>query len=230
MSTRLELRVVPKTAAYTVSPAKGDRSDTLFTNDGATGSVTFTLPSAAVQLKGWSYRFMAVAAQAIVIAAGTAGDLVSIGTGARDSVTLASSFRILGGMIEVFCTGTKWLVRNTGEGSRKSQTLSADTNVALVDSGYDIYIDTDAKVITLPATAIGINYRFINAGADGAVLVALSPNAADKISGAGLTPADNKDLLNTKATAKFGDSVRLMADGVDGWVVMEMTGIWAREA
>lgn len=111
-----------------------------------------------------------------------------------------------------------------------SQTKSATYTMTPADSGYLTYIDTDAFIITLPATAAGLSYTFVNAGADGAVLVSISPNASDKIQGVGLTAADNKDLLNTKATAKKGDLVKLVGDGVDGWLVQALNGTWAREA
>jgi hypothetical protein len=114
--------------------------------------------------------------------------------------------------------------------AQKSQTKSADTTLTAGDSGIVTYVDTDGKVITLPATAAGITYTIVNAGADGAVAVAISPASSDKIQGAGLTAADNKDLINTKATAKKGDSVTLVGDGADGWFIQSMHGTWAREA
>lgn len=114
--------------------------------------------------------------------------------------------------------------------SEKRVAVSADKTLVLADSGIVQLVDTDAKVITIPATHVGDCFTIENAGADAAVLVAISPQAADKISGAGLTATDNKDLLNTKATAKRGDRVVLLADGLDGFVVVSMTGIWAREA
>ena len=109
-------------------------------------------------------------------------------------------------------------------------TKSADYTAAATDSGKVIYVDTDAKVITLPSTAAGLCITVENAGADGAVGISVSPAAADKIMGVGLTAADNKDLINTKATAKKGDRVVLVGDGVDGWYVHELIGTWAREA
>lgn len=112
----------------------------------------------------------------------------------------------------------------------KSQTLSVDTTVAAIDCGYMIYVDTDAKVITLPSTAAGLSYTIVNAGADGTVAVTISPAAIDKFQGCGITAADDKDLINTKATAKLGDYVKIVADGVDGWIIQEMVGIWARQA
>jgi hypothetical protein len=66
--------------------------------------------------------------------------------------------------------------------------------------------------------------------ADGACAVTVSPAALDKIMGNGYTSADNKDIVNTKATAKKGDYVKLVGDGVNGWMIAEIRGIWAKEA
>jgi len=109
-------------------------------------------------------------------------------------------------------------------------TKSADYTLTKADSGKVIYVDTDGKVLTLPSTAPGLTFTIENAGADGAVGFSLSPAAADQIQGAGLTAADNKDLINTKATAKKGDRVTVIGDGVDGWYIHEQIGTFAREA
>jgi hypothetical protein len=45
----------------------------------------------------------------------------------------------------------------------------------------------------------------------------------------GNTGTDNKDLINTLATAVSGDYVDLVADGVNGWMVQNFTGQWAYE-
>lgn len=115
-------------------------------------------------------------------------------------------------------------------GAAASQTKSANYTMTAADSGYVTYIDTDAFTVTLPATVVGMAFTFVNAGADGAVAVTIRPGAVDKIQGVGLTAADNKALINTKATAKKGDMVRLVGDGVDGWFVQALHGTWAREA
>lgn len=112
----------------------------------------------------------------------------------------------------------------------KVQTKSANYTMTVADSGYETYIDTDAVVITLPSTAAGLTYTFVNVGSAGSVAINISPAAADKIQGCGLTAADDKDLINTKATAKFGDRVTIVGDATDGWIIQRMTGTWAREA
>ncbi len=96
-----KVRTLTKTAAYSVLPAD---SGTHFDNTGAVGSVTFTLPTAALGA-GCEYWFMgAVEAQDIVVAA-TAGELVAYNNLAATSITLAS---LPGTSIHVWSNGTKW--------------------------------------------------------------------------------------------------------------------------
>jgi len=44
------------------------------------------------------------------------------------------------------------------------------------------------------------------------------------------TPVDNKDLINTKATAMVGDEVTVTGGDATGWNVTSINGVWAREA
>ena len=110
------------------------------------------------------------------------------------------------------------------------ETKSANYTMDAEDTGKIIYIDTDAFTITLPATVAGLTYTFVNAGAFGGVAINLSPNANDKIMGPDIGGTDNKDLINTKATARRGDFVTFVGDGTDGWKVTAIKGTWAEEA
>jgi hypothetical protein len=110
------------------------------------------------------------------------------------------------------------------------ETKSDNYTVDALDGGKIIYVDTDAKTITLPATDVGIQLTLVNAGSFGTVALTISPNANDKIQGNDVTAADNKNYVNTKATAKRGDFVTLLADGTDGWFILAQRGTWAREA
>ncbi len=111
------------------------------------------------------------------------------------------------------------------------ETKSANYTIDAQDTGKIIYIDTDAFTVTLPATVVGLGpVTFVNAGAFGGVAINLSPNANDKIMGPDIAGTDNKDLINTKATARRGDYVTLEADGADGWYVSDIKGTWAEEA
>lgn len=111
-----------------------------------------------------------------------------------------------------------------------NETVSANKTLDAEDVGKWMEVNTDAVVITLPATAAGLVFRIRNVGADGAVGINVSPQALDKIMGPDIAGVDNKDLINTKATAKKGDYVILIADGVNGYFVLDINGTWAAEA
>ena len=117
------------------------------------------------------------------------------------------------------------------------ETLTVDTTLTASDSGKTFLIGTDEKTITLPATQAGVKYTFVNIGANANNIITISPNASDAIYGT-ITMADtvvvaaatdDKDLINTKATAIKGDSVTLVGDGGAGWVIVHSTGIWAKQ-
>ncbi|WP_428743248.1 hypothetical protein [Tenacibaculum sp.] len=118
------------------------------------------------------------------------------------------------------------------------ETLTANKTLTVEDSGKTFNIGTDALVITLPATALGLKYTFRNIGADGNNIITISPNAADAVFGtvqnaaadSVASGAADKDIINTKATANRGDFITLEADGVDGWYITGGVGIWASEA
>lgn len=103
------------------------------------------------------------------------------------------------------------------------------TVVTTTDSGKTFYVKTDGIVFTLPAIAVGNTITFVNMANDGAAALTISPNASDGITYAG-SSTDNKDLINTKATAKQGDYVTLASlNGTDAWQVVAARGVWAKE-
>lgn len=132
--------------------------------------------------------------------------------------------------------------------------VTASTTLTKDNDGQIIAIGTDALVMTLPAVGAttapaGTTITFLNIGADGNNIITISPNASDAIFGslsasagsnADATTADglvskasgtdNKDWVNTKATANKGDRVTLVSDGSTGWFIVDGVGIWASEA
>ncbi len=111
------------------------------------------------------------------------------------------------------------------------EAISLDKNLDAEDAGKLFWVDTDAKVVTLPAIATGLDgCMIVNGGSFGTVAVTLSPQAADMILGPDITGADNKDLINTKATAQRGDFVVIGGNDADGYAVQALRGTWAREA
>jgi hypothetical protein len=116
-----------------------------------------------------------------------------------------------------------------------------DTTLTEDDSGKTYNIATDAKTFTLPkitATNLGMKFRFRNIGDDGDVLLTISPNEDDAIHGSIANSAGDsvaggvvdKDLENTKATAKKGDWVELVAVALTEWYITGGVGIWASES
>lgn len=115
-------------------------------------------------------------------------------------------------------------------GSRLRETISDDKTLDAEDSGKVLFVDTDAKTITLPAVEGMGGIKIVNIGAFGTVAVTVAPNAADMIEGPDITAANDKDLVNTKATACRGDYIELDYGDANGWVVRDIKGTWAREA
>lgn len=110
------------------------------------------------------------------------------------------------------------------------EAITVDKTLDIEDNGKLFVVTVDAKIITMPAVATPVNCTIINGGAFGAVAVNVSPAAADKIQGPDLPGTDNKDLINTKATARRGDFVRLITGDANGPIVSELRGTWATEA
>lgn len=112
------------------------------------------------------------------------------------------------------------------------ETKSVNYTIDAEDAGKVIHVDTDAVVITLPdvTTVPGLRVIIVNDGADGAVEVSISPNANDKIMGPDIAGTDNKDQINTKATAIKGDFMEITGEGVAGWWIENVRGTWAEEA
>ena len=151
---------------------------------------------------------------------------------------VSTNFIEAGILVQAESTAIAWIDigRRPIEASPKSNlgvmVIKTDSYAVTVeDSGKVFAIATDAKIFTLPSTAAGLVYTFVNTGADGAVLLSVSPAALDKISGGGIAGgADNKDYQNTKATAKKYDLLKIVGDGADGWIVLEIVGTWVAEA
>ena len=119
--------------------------------------------------------------------------------------------------------------------------ITEDTTLRIEDAGKTFMVATDALTITLPSTLLGLEYTFMNSGADGNNIITVSPAAADGISGTitlaatvvSLSGVVDKDLINTKASSISGDTCTIVATGLAGteaWLAKSSTGIWASEA
>tara|TARA_R100001086_G_C11847533_1_gene260534 strand:+ start:4036 stop:4854 length:819 start_codon:yes stop_codon:yes gene_type:complete len=101
--------VIAKTGDYTVLEAD---HDVLFSNTGAAGAVNFTLPATAKE--GLRYGFYVTADQDVTVTAGTADTMVTFNDAAADSVAFSTAGNKIGGLIEVYADGAKWLVVHHG--------------------------------------------------------------------------------------------------------------------
>ncbi len=112
----------------------------------------------------------------------------------------------------------------------QSEAVTGNKTLDEGDNGVVQVVTADAT-ITLPATVVGTTYTIFNGGqgsTDGTIAINVSPAAADKIMGNGFTSADNKDAINTNGN--YGDMIRLVGDGANGWMIQEVIGTWTREA
>lgn len=118
-------------------------------------------------------------------------------------------------------------------GVRRKVNLAAATATLTAAQSGEKFVGAVDAVFTLPAAAAGTKgvwYEFETGALSGGTGLSISPAAADHIRGNGLTAVDDKDLINSGASDRLGDSVRLYCDGVDGWVIESIIGTWAKEA
>lgn len=113
--------VEAKTTAYTVTAFDCGK---LFTNRGASGSVTFTLPKSSAELNGWWAEFATVAAQAIVVASNAADTLIVHADATADTLTTAAT---IGQHIKVVCDGTGMFVVSNPSAASAATAVTAVT-------------------------------------------------------------------------------------------------------
>lgn len=105
------MNIINKTAAYTV---KDYESGSVFTITGATGGVTFTLPTIASALKGVYYYFVTTAAQTITVASDPTDKMVVDNNATADSLASSTAGHIIGASLLVVCDGSVWLTMEGG--------------------------------------------------------------------------------------------------------------------
>jgi hypothetical protein len=86
-------------------------------------------------------------------------------------------------------------------------------------------------VFTLPKAVAnrGLRYVFICGVASAGAGLTVNPNAADFISGYGLTAVVNKGIQDTGATDVVGDQIVVTENAAGtGWLVTDKIGTWAK--
>lgn len=102
--------VSAKTANYTIGTVATDTFGTIFTNRGAVGSVTFTLPAPTA---GAYYFFAGIADQNIVITAGSA-IAVTVNNAAATSIAFSTTSQKIGSFAVAIADGANWHLVNIG--------------------------------------------------------------------------------------------------------------------
>lgn len=105
----------------------------------------------------------------------------------------------------------------------------ATKTLDLEDTGKAIFCTVTA-VVTLAATAVGGIYRLVCMGPYGTVEVSADPVSGDLIIAPNSSGADNKDYVNTLATAQRGDFIELLHNSANGPVVTNRKGTWLKES
>lgn len=119
-----------------------------------------------------------------------------------------------------------------GFGHNEVEEVTGAKTLDAADSGV-VQNVTATATITLPAVAAGISgiTYLIRVGDEG-LTVTINPNSADKIVGAGLSAADNKDVIFTNQPA--GSYIVLTAVNEattdSAWAVQRILGEVTREA
>jgi hypothetical protein len=108
-------KITAKTAAYTVT---AEESGTLFTNRGATASVTFTLPAVTGLPIGTHYSFYSVTNAGLAVASnGSADNITTMNDLSADSITMTTDSRAIAAAVDVIWDGTRWLAKQASVGN-----------------------------------------------------------------------------------------------------------------
>ena len=124
--------------------------------------------------------------------------------------------------------------------------VTASTAVTAAMSGTTFLIDSTSGgtvIMSLPATAAGLNYQFITTVGNTALAdsntIEITPVDADKIGGTWQTSAttsynttlgagtDKQPILGATGALAIHDRLTLLGDGGAGWIVVEGFGGWA---
>lgn len=164
---KLNRRTVHHTASHTISHLV-EGPGTIFTNSGATGAVTFTLPSPNKQISGFWYRFKALAAQDLVVAAPVAGTLLTLGDLAANGATVSAIGAELEAQVIETSPGVfRWSVVGLGAAVFPT-TLPTTSGENLTDLNADALASGTVPDAVFPATlpaASGENLTGLDADA-----------------------------------------------------------------
>jgi len=229
---------------FRVTVAAATKVGDLLARDGALANADANKPAFCVAVQdiaaaatGWVAKKAEIKKPASIGTGGvvTAGDhggvaddvlWLSAAAGKASALAVANIAQIVG----VVLSTDRALLEPSEQYDGTAELISGATKTLdIQDCGKEM-VCTVTTVVTLPAIATGLNFVLVNgSGKIGAVQISVDPVAADKIMGPDVPGVDNKDYINTLATAKPGDRVELHYGNADGYIVTRQVGIWAAE-
>ena len=159
---------------------------------------------------------------------GTAGDILFLSTTAGDALETPLTTGILQVVGQCLTTAAV-LLDPSPEFWEVCEVLTTAKTVDALDIGKAMCSATTGVVFTLPTTATGSKYTFINVGQDGDAEISVSPASTDAISGRDTPGVDNKDWINTLATARCMDMLIVEYESSTGYIITKQIGTWAEE-
>ena len=128
-------------------------------------------------------------------------------------------------------------VTGTFQQGRNMVSLTNDTTLdpaahgVTIAGGTYVSVTGDPIVITLPPVTAFVVFIIVNDNPDGTGLLTIRPHIGDQflidIAGGSGTPM--KPIINTKATQKKGDFVKLVGMTANGWMIDSIKGTWIDE-
>lgn len=154
----------------------------------------------------------------------------TIEVAAGGAITYATGVTVTSAAVQAVSAGGGLTLATGAKFTTGVVTATASFTVGAEDSGVTYLIAKTSIIATLPATAAGLQYRFVltSAGLASATQAGfkVKPVTADAINGNGLTSVD-ADRLRCAATAdREGDFVSIIGDGSNGWYITSISGTW----
>lgn len=225
-------------------------TDHMVNGDASSAAFTMTLPpikSNGLGGKDYIFKKIDTSRNAITIAASTTDSVTNTIEGKTTRIIQASS-----GLLVIKAVGYDWKVSwetppidvdmtigeaytyKSREPFRIVTTPTVSATLTHDDCGKTYLIGTDALTMTLPAGIAGCTFEFINIGAAGAAILdvkapataAFYGNLYNGTSVTVITSSTGSTLSNTKATAKTGDSVRLISISSGSYIISRNSGTW----
>jgi|CEGF01.1.fsa_nt_gi hypothetical protein len=111
------------------------------------------------------------------------------------------------------------VLANDGAGS-SIEAITADTTLTAADSGKTYILDATGEVITLPAVAAGLKFKFICSAAtattDWTIVSATNVIQGSAIVAGAVVPAADENTISLVATKTLpGDFVEVVSDGTN---------------